>query len=862
MSHTKSSRARLFVTVGLALGLLFSGVSSSNADVLTPGVPTKVIATRGNASATVSWQAPSNNGGSPITGYTVTASLAGVDRKVTAAATATSATISGLRNGAAYSITVTAANAAGSSLSSDPVLVIPSLIPAGLPSVPRIVSISTKTSRGLGVTYTIGSSNGSTITAIEYTVDGGTNWQTAEASPYLITGLTNGTSYSVSLRAVNAVGAGTATLVRTVKPVGTANPIAFSQPTPMSGSSTDQALSASSPGGTIVYASLTATVCSVVNGAIHPLAAGTCRVKATNVGDEYFAASAPVTKSVVIAKAPLTIDFPNIGSVTTTGGDVSLGVTARLNGVETGSTELVSMTPTVCTIVAGKLHPFKAGVCTIRATNSGSSLASAATAVTRSVTISTSTPTSTPSASATTTPSASATPSVTATALATPTPTVTTPTATPTPTIPAVVNIRLTSADKAYMTDKSYWWTNEAASYSWVKFVTAGDVLTLHYTVTTSGGSPIVNALVTLNAVAAGGASFSGAMTARTNASGVATFSLTSTTSESSAEPTPTAPSAMWYWDDSRSVSPQLKWDITPTVGATTEHIDRVWTHTVKSAASGGLNKTLLWSDEFTGTAGSSPSSTYWSMRTGDGCSVGNCGWGNRELEFYETSANKLDGSTDGVLNITASKLPDTTSLRCAYPTSNSPCQWSSGKIESRDKVSFSYGYLEARVQVPAGAGTWPAFWTLGTNIGSVSWPRCGEIDIMEAFGKYPKVQQGTAHMANPSGQDAYYYGQIPMPEALSAGYHTFGVNWQPTRLDWYIDGYLFYSLSKSSVGNNAWPFDSTATGATPKAYAILNLAIGGNLGGDVASGLTSAVMKVDYVRYYSVDGVGAVSLP
>jgi len=407
------------------------------------------------------------------------------------------------------------------------------------------------------------------------------------------------------------------------------------------------------------------------------------------------------------------------------------------------------------------------------------------------------------------------------------------------------------------MTEKSYWWTNEAQSYSWVKFVASGEVLTLHYAVTNSSGVAMVNTPVSLSIANNSIATFTGSLTNRTDSSGVATFVLTNTTSDSAAEPRPVGPSMMWYWDDSRNVNPEVKFDITPSVGATTEHIDRVWTHTVKSA-SAVMSKTLLWSDEFSGSANTAPASTVWNAETGNGC-PGNCGWGNKELEYYTAASNSQDGSTDGILNITATRLPPTTNYGCNYGA-NGKCSFTSGRLTTQNKVNFSYGYLEARIKLPAGNGTWPAFWALGNNITSVSWPTCGELDILEAFGRNPRVAQGTAHMAKAGGGDSYYYGQVQMPENLSAGYHTFGILWKPTSLQWFVDDNLFYTLNKSSVGTDAWAFGPRADGSAPKFFAILNLAMGGNLGGTIDSSVNNAVMAVDWLRYYSVDGYGTVS--
>ena len=150
------------------------------------------------------------------------------------------------------------------------------------------------------------------------------------------------------------------------------------------------------------------------------------------------------------------------------------------------------------------------------------------------------------------------------------------------PSAPSEVNIRLSDADKATMTDKSYWWTNEPASHSMVKFVEAGSDLVLHYTVTDTNGGAVAGVTLTLNA--GGNASFTGSLAETTDKNGQATFTLHNTVSNESAEPRPVAPSSMSYWDDSRGGFTEVKYDITPTVGTAVEHVDRVWTHTVKAA--------------------------------------------------------------------------------------------------------------------------------------------------------------------------------------------------------------------------------------------------------------------------------------
>jgi beta-glucanase (GH16 family) len=265
--------------------------------------------------------------------------------------------------------------------------------------------------------------------------------------------------------------------------------------------------------------------------------------------------------------------------------------------------------------------------------------------------------------------------------------------------------------------------------------------------------------------------------------------------------------------------------------------------------------KVLLWAEEFKGTAGSSPAATTWSADTGDGCTIGNCGWGNNERQYYTPGANTLDGTADGNLIITAQRA-GANNNRCYYGR----CEWTSGKITSNGKVSFTYGQLEARIKVPAGGGTWPAFWMLGSNIGSVGWPRCGELDILEAVGNSPQTVWGTAHMANNNGARVLKGGTTVLPSPLSDGYHVFAVNWTPTSITWLFDGKSYFTVTKTDFGFPTWPFGPAADGTAPRMYAIFNIAMGGDMGGAIAPSLQSASMAVDWVRYYSMNGVGTVN--
>ena len=270
------------------------------------------------------------------------------------------------------------------------------------------------------------------------------------------------------------------------------------------------------------------------------------------------------------------------------------------------------------------------------------------------------------------------------------------------------------------------------------------------------------------------------------------------------------------------------------------------------SASIIGLEKTLLWADEFDGAGNSGPSAANWGITTGDGCNTAaGCGWGNGEAESYAACANKHDGN--GLMVITAS-----TASGDANCTSNKP--WTSGKFTTLGKQHFSYGYFEARLKMPVGGGTWPAFWTLGTNINTVPWPRCGELDIMEYAGNTPTRTTSAVHYENSSGNHEYKSGALSNNPNLSEAFHTYGLLWLPGELTFLFDGRPVLTLKKADTGLTRWPFGPTAAGVDPKMYIIFNLAMGGNYGGGIQSGLAKATFSIDYVRYYSVNGYGSLS--
>ena len=250
-----------------------------------------------------------------------------------------------------------------------------------------------------------------------------------------------------------------------------------------------------------------------------------------------------------------------------------------------------------------------------------------------------------------------------------------------------------------------------------------------------------------------------------------------------------------------------------------------------------------VWQDEFNGTAGSAPDSAIWAPENGDGSkAVAGGGWGNKERQYYIPSLAKI--TSTGALQIDATTT-GANEYNCYYKT---PCEWISSKYITKDKVGFKYGRLEARIKGPVGSGTWGAFWMLGADIDTRIWPWCGEIDVTELVGKAPNTAYGYFHGLLSGG----FGGRgttVDMPNGFANEYHTYAVDWLPESVDWYVDGVLFGSQQKK---DKDWVFDH-------EFYLVVNLAMGGNLGGTIEPGLKQANISFDWIRFSTINGVGEV---
>lgn len=237
----------------------------------------------------------------------------------------------------------------------------------------------------------------------------------------------------------------------------------------------------------------------------------------------------------------------------------------------------------------------------------------------------------------------------------------------------------------------------------------------------------------------------------------------------------------------------------------------------------------LVWEDEF---LGSTLNTNDWVIETG-----GN-GWGNYELQYYTDRSSNLR-IEDGVLIMQARKE--------VYSNRN----YTSARITTRNKKSFKYGKIEAKISLPSGQGTWPAYWMLGYG----NWPYCGEIDIMEHTGANPSSVSHALHTSMKNGNKGNQWNSTYSKLSdIENNYHVYGIEWEENILvgrdaiKFTVDGVqsaLVYEES-AVADKSSWPFNS-------EFYIIINLALGGRMGGNIDDNIfnNDVLMKIDWIKVY-----------
>ena len=239
---------------------------------------------------------------------------------------------------------------------------------------------------------------------------------------------------------------------------------------------------------------------------------------------------------------------------------------------------------------------------------------------------------------------------------------------------------------------------------------------------------------------------------------------------------------------------------------------------------------TLVWSDEFNGTA---LDAAKWSVQVGDGCDLGICGWGNNELQWYQADNIQVAG---GLLTITA-RVEEAGGR-----------DYTSARIRSLGKGDFLYGRIEARAKLPLGKGMWPAIWMLPTDEVYGGWAASGEIDIVELVGHEPTRVHGTLHYGGPAPANQNSGDHFDLSSGTFADdFHLFAVEWEEGEIRWYVDGALYQT--QTSWNSTAAPFPAPFD---QNFHLLMNVAVGGNWPGN--PDLTTPfpqTMEVDYVRVY-----------
>jgi beta-glucanase (GH16 family) len=235
----------------------------------------------------------------------------------------------------------------------------------------------------------------------------------------------------------------------------------------------------------------------------------------------------------------------------------------------------------------------------------------------------------------------------------------------------------------------------------------------------------------------------------------------------------------------------------------------------------------LVWSDEFS--TNGLPDPAKWAYDTG----MNKQGWHNRELQYY--SGPRADNAEvqGGRLVITARKEQRREAADWGGQA------YTSARLLTAGKAAWTYGYFEVRARLPCGKGTWPAIWMLNS---AMVWPEGGELDIAELVGREPTQVFSTVHTA--AGSGGHGSGAATQLPDVCRSFHTYQMHWTPQQARFAIDGKTHFTHVNAGTGKNQWPFD------TPQ-FMILNVAVGGDFGGEVDDSIFPVRMEVDFVRVY-----------
>lgn len=259
------------------------------------------------------------------------------------------------------------------------------------------------------------------------------------------------------------------------------------------------------------------------------------------------------------------------------------------------------------------------------------------------------------------------------------------------------------------------------------------------------------------------------------------------------------------------------KTDAQPYISVPKAPVDKGWL----------FETTATWQDEFD--YNGKPDANKWDY------DIGGSGWGNNELQYYTSSTNNANVA-NGKLTITLRK------------EDMGGRNYTSARLVTRNKFDFLYGRMEIKAKLPMGKGTWPALWTLPTDIAYGNWPASGEFDIMEHVGYDPNVIHVSAHTAKYNFKLNNGKTGTRTIDNTATEYHVYRMDWTPYSIKGYVDGILLLEYVNDGSGSAVWPFDK-------RFHLLFNIAYGGDWGGSkgLDANIFPAVMDVDYVRYYKM---------
>lgn len=238
----------------------------------------------------------------------------------------------------------------------------------------------------------------------------------------------------------------------------------------------------------------------------------------------------------------------------------------------------------------------------------------------------------------------------------------------------------------------------------------------------------------------------------------------------------------------------------------------------------------LVWNDEFSRSG--LPDASKWRYDT----HRNRLGWYNNELQYYSSARLENSRVENGKLIITARKERLTSAAD--YGGQN----YTSARLFTQGVASWTYGRFEIRAKLPCALGTWPAIWTLGTG---GAWPDDGEIDIMEQKGTSAAEKQkvlGTVHTRSGFAGAGPSANQTLLNACTD--FNTYHMEWNATSIVIGVNGSNYFTYLNQNIGNSQWPFNKPQ-------YLLLNVAVGGFLGGTVNDAQLPASMEVDWVRVY-----------